>query len=87
MDFRITEEIDLFHELLWEMMARMHHYMDRHQITDKKHPLYVLVDQVNCVTADMLGSRYKTMNDVMKLKGQYEFMWSYMNALEEGAKQ
>ena len=35
----------------------------------------------------MLGSKYKTMNDVMKLKGQYEFMRSYMNALEEGAKQ
>ena len=86
MDFQVIEEIDIFRELYWDMLFRMQNYLDRQQITDEKHPLYVLMDQINCERAEMLGSKYKTMDDMMKVRGKYEFLQLYMNTLEEQEK-
>ena len=86
MDFQVIEEIDIFRELFWDILIRMQEYLDRHHIMDEKHPLYVLMDQLSCERAEMLGEKYKTMDDVVKLQGEYEFIRSYMNTLEEQEK-
>lgn len=83
MDFQVTEEIDIFRELFWDMLIRMQEYLDRQQITNMKHPLYVLMDQLSCERAEMLGEKYKNTDDILKLQGKYEFIRSYMNTLEE----
>ena len=83
MDYQIIEEKELLQETFAGLLASMDRYLMKQEIEDESHPLYVLRNQVNEVWLDVLGPKYTTMEDMVKLHGQLEFLQTYMRALEE----
>lgn len=83
MDYEITEYKEIFREVFAGLLADLDRYLKKQHIKDEDHPLFVLRNQVNDIWLDILGATYNSMEDMIKLRGQYEFLQAYVGQLNK----
>lgn len=82
MDYEIIEYKEILHEAFAGLLADLDNILEKHGILkDDTNPLYILEKQVNLIWSEILGEKYSTMEDMIKLKGQYEFIQSFLKGL------
>ena len=82
MDFRIIEYKEILHEAFAGLLADISNIISQRGITpESKDPLCVLEKQTASIWREILGNKYSSMEDMIKLKGQYEFIQSYIKGM------
>ncbi|WP_143272193.1 hypothetical protein [Anaerovibrio sp. JC8] len=81
-DYEVIEQIEIFHELYWGLLA------DFHRATDNKvflssSPLSIFQNKLAEICHDLLSPKYSTMDDMLRVRGVYEFARDYIKALEK----
>jgi len=82
MDFRVIEYKEILHEAFAGLLADISRLIKKNGIApDSGHPLVVLEEQTASIWRDILGSKYSSMDDMMRLKGKFEFIQSYIKGM------
>lgn len=82
MDFRVIEYKEVLHEAFSGLLADISNLIAQKGISpDSNDPLCVLEDKTASIWREILGDKYSSMDDMMKLKGQYEFIQSYVKGI------
>lgn len=82
MDFRIIEYKEILHEAFAGLLADISNIISKRGITPESNdPLCVLEKQTASIWREILGNKYSSMEDMIKLKGQYEFIQSYIKGM------
>ena len=83
MDYEIIENKEILHEAFVGLLADFDRVLDKYGIyNDLTHPLCILEKKITLLWSEILTDKYSTMEDITKLKGQYEFMNSYVKGLD-----
>ena len=83
MDYEIIENKEILHEAFAGLLADFDRVLDKYGIyNDLTHPLCILEKKITLLWSEILTDKYSTMEDITKLKGQYEFMNSYVKGLD-----
>lgn len=84
MDYRVIEYKEILHEAFAGLLADISKLMSEKGVSsDRKNPLCVLEEKVAAIWREIFGDKFSSMDDMMKLKGQYEFIQSYIEELQE----
>ena len=82
MDFKVIEYKEILHEAFAGLLADISNIISQKKTPPKSNdPLCVLEEQTAAIWREILGNKYSSMDDMMKLKGQYEFIQSYIQGL------
>ena len=83
MDYRVIEYKEILHEAFAGLLADISKLMSEKGVSsDRNHPLCILEEKVAAIWREIFGDK-SSMDDMMKLKGQYEFIRSYIEELQE----
>ncbi len=84
MDYQVIESKEVLHEAFAGLLADISRLIAKKGVTsDHNNPLCILEEKTAAIWREILGNKYSSMDDMMKLKGQYEFIRSYVNKLQE----
>ncbi len=81
MDYEITEYKEIFRELVAGLLADIDRAIDNIGISDQDHPLLLFQAKINRIWGEILTEKYSTMEDMLKLKGIFEFSQEYIREL------
>lgn len=82
MDFKVIEYKEILHEAFAGLLADISNIISKKKIPPESNdPLCVLEKQTAAIWREILGNKYSSMDDMMKLKGQYEFIQSYIQGI------
>ena len=83
-NYRVMEYKEILHEAFAGLLADISKLMSEKGVSsDRKNPLCVLEEKVAAIWREIFGAKYSSMDEMMKLKGQYEFIRSYIEELQE----
>ena len=86
MDFEVIEYKEILHEAFAGLLADISRIISNKTMTpDKNDPLCVLEEKTAIIWRDILGNKYSSMDDMIKLQGQYEFIKSYVKEIAKNA--
>ena len=86
MDFKVIEYKEILHEAFAGLLADISNIISRKGISPASDdPLCVLEEETAAIWREILGNKYSSMDDMMKLKGQYEFIQSYIKGITKYA--
>ena len=66
------------------MLADIDREIEKRGISDQAHPLCVFQSKINMIWGEILSEKYSTMEDMLKLKGIFEFTQDYVRGLAPG---
>lgn len=82
MDYRIIEYKEILHEAFAGLLADISNIISKKGISPESNdPLCVLEEKTASIWREIMGNKYSSMDDMMKLKGQYEFIQSYVKEI------
>ena len=84
MDYEVTEYKEIFREVFAGLLADIDREIEKRGISDQAHPLYVFQSKINMIWGELLSEKYSTMEDMLKLKGIFEFSQDYVKGLAPG---
>ncbi len=84
MDYEVTEYKEIFREVFAGLLADIEREIEKRGISDQAHPLYVFQSKINIIWGELLSEKYSTMEDMLKLKGIFEFTQDYVRGLAPG---
>jgi len=84
MDYEVTEYKEIFREVFAGLLADIDREIEKRGISDQAHPLYVFQSKINMIWGELLSEKYSTMEDMLKLKGIFEFSQDYVRGLAPG---
>ena len=81
-DYHVIEYKEILREAFSGLLADVSYMIkDKGLSFTDDHPLCILRNQINDIWCDILSSTYSTMEDMIKLRGQFEFLQTYVKAL------
>lgn len=82
MDYRVIEYKEILHEAFAGLLADISRIISQRGISGKSgDPLCVLEEKTAAIWRDIFGNKYSSMDDMMKLKGQYDFIKAYIQRM------
>ena len=84
MDYEVTEYKEIYREVFAGLLADIDREIEKRGISDQEHPLYVFQSKINLIWGEILSEKYSTMEDMLKLKGIFEFSQDYVKGLAPG---
>ena len=82
MDYEVTVDKEIYREVFAGLLADIDREIEKREITDKAHPLCVFATKLNTIWLDILDDdKYSTREDMLKLKGIFEFSQDYIRGL------
>ena len=84
MNYDVTEYKEIFREVFAGLLADIDRELEKRGISDHEHPLYVFQSKINMIWGEILSDKYSTMEDMLKLKGIFEFFLYYGKGLAPG---
>ena len=84
MNYDVTEYKEIFREVFAGLLADIDRELEKRGISDHEHPLYVFQSKINMIWGEILSDKYSTMEDMLKLKGIFEFTQDYVRCLAPG---
>lgn len=82
MDYRVIEYKEILHEAFTGLLADIGNLMSKKGVSsDCDHPLCILEEMAAAIWRDIFGNKYSSMDDMIKLKGQYEFIKAYLQRM------
>ncbi len=82
MDYRVIEYKEILHEAFTGLLADISKLMSEKGVSsDRNNPLCVLEEMTAAIWRDIFGNKYSSMDDMIKLKGQYEFIKAYLQRM------
>ena len=84
MNYDVTEYKEIFREVFAGLLADIDRELEKRGISDHEHPLYVFQSKINMIWGEILSDKYSTMEDMLKLKGIFEFSQDYVKGLAPG---
>ena len=85
-DYEVIEQIEIFHELYWGLLADLHR-VTGNKVLISSDPLSIFGDKLAEICNSLLGPEYSTMEDMLRVRGIYEFARDYIKALETAGTQ
>ena len=73
MNYDVTEYKEIFRKVFAGLLADIDREIEKRGISDHEHPLYVFQLKINMIWGELLSEKYSTMEDMLKLKGIFEF--------------
>lgn len=83
MDYKVTEYKEIFREVFAGLLADIDREIEKRDISDQAHPLCVFQSKINMIWGEILSEKYSTMEDMLKLKGIFEFSQDYVRGLAQ----
>lgn len=83
MDYEVTEYKEIFREVFAGLLADIDREIEKRGISDQAHPLCVFQSKINMIWGEILSEKYSTMEDMLKLKGIFEFSQDYVRGLAQ----
>lgn len=81
-DDQVIEYKEILHEAFAGLLADISKLILKKGISsDSNDPLCVLEEQIAAIWRDIIGDKYSSMDDMMKLRGQYEFIKAYLQRM------
>lgn len=81
-DYEVIEQIEIFHELLFGLLADLDRVAKDKGIGSSK-VLSIFGDKLAEICHDLLTPKYSTLEDMLRVRGIYEFARDYIKALEK----
>lgn len=85
-EYEVIEQIEIFHELYWGLLADLHRVAGN-KVLISSDPLSIFGDKLAEICNSLLGPEYSTMEDMLRVRGIYEFARDYIKALETAGTQ
>ncbi len=85
-DYEVIEQIEIFHELFWGLLADLHR-VTGNKVLISSDTLSIFGDKLAEICNSLLGPEYSTMEDMLRVRGIYEFARDYIKALETAGTQ
>lgn len=87
MNYEVIEYKEILHEAFAGLLADFDRVIEKQGIAkDDSHPLCILEEKINLIWLDIFGDKYSTMEDMLRLRGQYELLNSYIRELMAATK-
>ncbi len=84
MDYQVIENKEVLHEAFAGLLANISQIISRKGVSsDHNNPLCILEEKTAAIWREIFRDKYSSMDDIMKLRGQYEFIRSYIEELKE----
>ena len=81
MDYEVSEYKEIFREIYAGLLADIDRTIDNLGISDQDHPLQLFKAKINRIWGEILTEKYSTMEDMLKLRGIFEFSQEYIREL------
>lgn len=82
MDYRVIEYKEILHEAFAGLLAEISYIISQKENSLKSDdPLYFFKEKTAAIWREIIGDKYSTMDDMIKLKGQYELIQSYIKGI------
>ncbi len=79
---RVVEYKEVLHEAFAGLLADISKLISKKGVTfNRNNPLCILEEKTAAIWREIFGDKYSSMDDMMKLRGQYEFIRSYIEEL------
>ena len=85
LDYKVIECKEILHEAFAGLLADLDRIADRTPSLQKQPSYRILLLQTRRIWQDIFGEDCSTMNDMIKLKGKYEFIKLCTEELEQYA--
>lgn len=81
MNYEVTEYKEIFREIYAGLLADIDRTIDNLGISDQDHPLLIFKAKINRIWGEILTEKYSTLEDMLKLKGIFEFSQEYIKEI------